>query len=116
LIRLRHIPLLIVFLFFVARAFSQNEQQMNDSLLIAPESKEQLIDDSLLTALNDSTDRTDIDSTKKEKQVFESPISYNATDSMAVSLEEGDQVVYLYGGANIKYGTIELTADYISVN
>lgn len=116
MIRLRHIPLLIVFLFFVARAFSQNEQQMNDSLLIAPESKEQLIDDSLLTALNDSTDRTDIDSTKKEKQVFESPISYNATDSMAVSLEEGDQVVYLYGGANIKYGTIELTADYISVN
>jgi len=35
---------------------------------------------------------------------------------MAVSLEKGDQVVYLYGGANIKYGNIELTADYISVN
>jgi hypothetical protein len=101
LIKPRYIHLLIVFHFFAASAFSQNEQQINDSLKI--------------TANPPPTNQA-VDSTQKKKQVFESPISYNSTDSMSVSLENGDQVVYLYGGANIKYGTIELTADYISVN
>ena len=44
------------------------------------------------------------------------PISYNAVDSMVVSMENGQQVVFLYGGATIEYGTINLEADFISVN
>jgi lipopolysaccharide assembly outer membrane protein LptD (OstA) len=101
LIRPRHILLSVVFHFFVVSSFSQNEQQINDSLSVAP--KTPIINQ-------------EIDSTREYKQVFDSPINYKSTDSMAVSLENGNQIVYLYGAANIKYGEIELTADFISVN
>jgi hypothetical protein len=101
LIKLQHIFLLLVSLFFVVASFSQNQQQISDTLSVPVFHQTQ----------NQATD-----SIKNSNPVFETPIFYNSIDSMAVSLEEGDQVVYLYGAANIKYGTIELTADYISVN
>ena len=70
------------------------------------------LDQALLPEKNDSIK----DSIKSRKPIFESPIDYKSRDSMAVSFEDGQQIVYLYGDANIKYGTIELTADFISVN
>ena len=51
-----------------------------------------------------------------KQPVIDSPIDYNSVDSMAISLENGQQIVHLYGGATIKYGTINLEADYISMN
>jgi lipopolysaccharide assembly outer membrane protein LptD (OstA) len=101
LIKPRHIFLLIVSLFFAVTVYPQDEQQISDTLSVP---------------VNQQTLKQENDSTKNSKPVFESPITYNSVDSMAVSFEEGDQVVYLYGAANIKYGTIELTADFISVN
>jgi hypothetical protein len=120
LIRHRYILLLIVFLFFVDWAFAQNVQQINDSLSVGQKSNIKSIElpksDSLFTDQKLKTDSSSIVSAKNDKQVFDSPISYSATDSIPVSFENGDQIIYLYGGANIKYGNIELTADFISVN
>lgn len=48
--------------------------------------------------------------------IIDSPIDYNSIDSMAFSLEDGQQIVHLYGGATINYGSINLEADYISMN
>jgi len=56
------------------------------------------------------------DSVRQNKQIFESPINYDAKDSIIVTFEDGQQVVQLYKGGTIKYGTIELAADFISVN
>ncbi len=101
LIQLRNILSLIVLLFFVAKGFSQTEQQINDSLRVN---------------LDTLTSTPQKDTIKKEIQIFDSPIYYKSADSMAVSLEDSNQIVYFYGSAEIKYGTIELTADLISVN
>ena len=53
---------------------------------------------------------------KQSAPLIESPISYTSKDSMAFSFENGQQIVHLYGDATIKYGTINLEADYISMN
>jgi len=53
---------------------------------------------------------------KKAKSVIDSPIKYSARDSMPISMENGEQIIYLYGDASIEYGTIKLTAAYITVN
>ncbi|MBN1925920.1 MAG: LPS-assembly protein LptD [Prolixibacteraceae bacterium] len=70
------------------------------------------IPDSLM-AISDSLLQ---DSIKSQKTFIDSPIDYNSTDSMSISIEDGEQIVYLFGGADIKYGSIELTAEYIAVN
>lgn len=44
-------------------------------------------------------------------QTLESEVKYGARDSMRYDLAE--QTVYLYGGATVKYGTVEMTADRI---
>lgn len=85
----------------ITNVFSQDEVMLSDSALIARG----------LTVINDSSSVS-----KTQHSVIESPIDYDATDSISISMEDGQQIVYLFGGAKIKYGTIELTADYISVN
>jgi hypothetical protein len=67
-------------------------------------------------SLTDSIKPPSADTISKPRNIFESPINYKSADSMAVSLEDSSQIVFLYGDANIKYGTIELTAGMISVN
>lgn len=49
-----------------------------------------------------------------EKQAIDAPVDYKATDSIVYSI--GEQKVYLYGEATIKYGDITLNADYIEFN
>ena len=109
-------------------AFSQNEVFLNDTAF-APEKIAR--PDTLVqpenVVLNDTIfqpiDSMAIDSmamkqtgVKKSTSFIDSPINYNSVDSMAVSMEAGQQIVYLYGGATIDYGSINLTADFISVN
>jgi hypothetical protein len=65
----------------------------------------------------DGTNETEILPIKKEKPpVIDVPVTYSSKDSMAISLENGQQIVHLYGGASIKYGSITLDADYIAMN
>ena len=45
-----------------------------------------------------------------QDQTVDAPIDYNAKDSIVLL---GNGTAYLHGGANIKYKTMELTADYI---
>ncbi len=85
----------------LCKSYSQDLIPVNDSLNKANSMPQEIIES---------------DSVKKNNQIFESPISYDAKDSIAVSFENGQQIVYLYKEANIKYGSIELTADFISVN
>lgn len=99
--KLRHIFIFTVLLGLVFSAISQDEVMLSDSALKAKG----------LTIFDDS-----LNVTPKKKSVIESPIDYDAKDSIAISMENGKQVVHLYGDATIKYGTIELKADYISVN
>ena len=85
----------------ILTTFAQDELVNVDSALIAKG----------LTIINDVPSES-----KKAKSVIESPIDYDAKDSIAVSMENGQQVVYLYKGGTFKYGTISLEADYIAVN
>lgn len=82
-------------------AFSQDEVNETDSVLV--ENIDTIFDELPFVE-------------KKAKAVIESPISYDAVDSIAVSMENGQQIVHLYKGGTFKYGTINLEADYISVN
>lgn len=52
----------------------------------------------------------------KSRQAIDAPIDYNATDSMAISLDSLGQMAYLYGNAKIVYKDIELEAGFISIN
>jgi lipopolysaccharide assembly outer membrane protein LptD (OstA) len=92
---------IIVLVLLAVRVFPQENGEINDSTLLLQE----IIENPELPIIE-----------KPQKPAFESPIDYKARDSMAVSLENGNQIVYLYGDANIKYGTIELNAAFISVN
>ncbi|MFA9390181.1 MAG: putative LPS assembly protein LptD [Prolixibacteraceae bacterium] len=98
----KYIFILSFLLGITISAFSQNEVMLTDSALVAKG----------LTVINDSISAP----LKKKKSIIESPIDYDASDSIAISMENGQQIVHLYGGAKIKYGSIELTAAYISVN
>lgn len=125
---LKHIFVLILLSCWGINAFSQQEELLYDTLdstsVIPVEGIEEnnSIDekDALLLEkmMMDSLANPLIEKEKAEaaKPVIDSPISYNSKDSMAFSFENGKQIVHLYGGATIKYGTINLEADYISMN
>jgi hypothetical protein len=68
--------------------------------------------DSLLIPLSGSIAE---DSTKaSKKEPFDFPIAYKAKDSILMFLTE--ELVYLYGDAEIQYGDIELKAAFIAIN
>jgi len=122
--RTQHIYLLLLFLLLAIAAFPQENAQSADSLVFQPDTANGLLNADTKRTLADSvafvSDSVNAsmgsDTIIKPKQIFDSPVSYKSADSMAVSLENGNQVVYLYGDANIKYGTIDLTAGLIEVN
>ncbi|NJK86779.1 MAG: LPS-assembly protein LptD [Bacteroidales bacterium] len=66
-------------------------------------------------SLNNQIDSLVTDTTKakrpKKASPIEAPVTYNAKDSMDISVKE--QKLYLYGEAQVIYQDIELTADYI---
>jgi hypothetical protein len=98
---LRPILILVLFSGALFDALSQDEVMLSDSALMARG----------LTIIDDS-----VKTVSQKKSVIESPIDYDAKDSISISMEDGEQIVHLYGTAKVKYGTIELSADYISVN
>ncbi|WP_299578133.1 putative LPS assembly protein LptD [uncultured Sunxiuqinia sp.] len=69
-----------------------------DSLVVAGE------------AVPDTTSQAD----SASSTVLEAPITYNATDSIVISLD--GKKVYLYKDAVVTYQTIELKADYIELD
>jgi lipopolysaccharide assembly outer membrane protein LptD (OstA) len=94
-----------------------SSEDKGDSLTVpnTVQDKEQEIPDAELQG--EILEGDDIAKEDNEVQaMFESPVKYNSKDSMAVSMEGGQQVVYLYGGATVEYGSINLEADFISVN
>ncbi|MDA3930413.1 MAG: putative LPS assembly protein LptD [Prolixibacteraceae bacterium] len=97
----KYIFTLSFFIGLVISAVSQDEIMHSDSALNAKD----------LTVIEEV-----VDTVQKPSSFIESPINYDSKDSMAVSMEGGQQTFHLYGGANIKYGSIELDAAYISVN
>nr|HPR32683.1 putative LPS assembly protein LptD [Prolixibacteraceae bacterium] len=124
--RRHYIVVLFLLVLFHPSAFPQEEFSISDSIqnfsplpdsilnfFQAPDSTRiPVADPSLESSPSDSL----LSAPEKQKAFIDSPINYNAKDSMAVSLENGEQIVYLYGDASIQYGSIELTADFVSVN
>lgn len=102
-----YILVLLSVLFLPFMLFSQTE-----------EAEINLIDFFETDSISNDTVRVEpvVSKVKQAAPLIESPISYTAKDSMAFSLENGQQIVHLYGDATIKYGTINLEADYISMN
>jgi len=78
--------------------------KISDSLLIDTS----FIADSQKIAI----DSTQTDST--DNAVLDAPIDYQAKDSILYSLD--NKHIYLYGEAKIKYGKMDLTAEYIEIN
>jgi len=70
----------------------------------------------VLAQNNELTDSLSVenesDTSRKVKKLFDIQVAYDARDSIQFSFTEG-QMVYLYGAGNVKYGDIELTADYV---
>ncbi|NLU40286.1 MAG: hypothetical protein GXX78_15515 [Bacteroidales bacterium] len=115
--RIQHIFLVFVFMLLSVRvlAFSWADSVGNEPFV--PQNAEKLlVNDSLSFAADSSSQLAKTDTTETVAPIFESPISYNAVDSMVVSLEDSNQVVYLYGKANLKYQEIDLVADIVEVN
>ena len=63
----------------------------------------------------DSIKATPVDSidTPKKKAAIEAKVDYRAKDSIIMA---GNHIIHLYGDANVKYQSMELTAEYIEVN
>lgn len=87
---------------------SKNNQSGPDTLR---RGRHRLPKDTLAVSVNDSLAN---DTTAKEAPVLEAPISYNAADSIVVSLD--GKKVYLYKDAVVTYQEIELKADYIRLD
>jgi len=61
-----------------------------------------------------TTSPTRTDSLTQTPSTLQAEIDYDAEDSIRLSRDQ--TIVRLYGNANIKYGTIELTAAFIEIN
>jgi hypothetical protein len=96
---------------------SQEVVPLNDSTMVeAP----MFPPDSILERMKTSNPLLNSDSLlrqpKKTANFLDGPIKYSARDSMPISMENGEQIIYLYGDASVEYGTIKLNAEFVSVN
>lgn len=71
-----------------------------------------LFADSTLTL--DSLSSDSATSEKKSKSPLDKPVNYNSIDSMIFDLKS--QKVYMYGNADVEYGTIKLNASFIEMD
>ncbi|MCK5467599.1 MAG: LPS-assembly protein LptD [Cyclobacteriaceae bacterium] len=114
MLKLKHL-FIFPYLFFVVGlnvSFSQNENTLTqyDSLL------NDIPSDSSAYSL-DGTDSLSIDADSLEQQKIgdiETTIQYMAEDS--IHMDVPNQIINLYGEAQIIYGDIELTASHIEIN
>lgn len=98
---------------------SRPEQYLPDSIQVIP--NENTFADSLQTTTSVGENQQDslkisVDSLNSEviKGDIETTIKYSANDS--ITMDVINQIVTLYGKAQIIYGSIELTASYIEIN
>lgn len=75
-----------------------------DSLQLAIEARNKAVDDSIRA---DSIN-------KRQKNTIESPVIYSGNDSLVYNATTG--MAYLYGGANVKYQNMDLSADIMDMN
>ena len=96
---------LIILILMVNFSFAQ-ENDLNDSISIAPTEKGLTDSTQLDSAITDTT-------VKKEKFILESKIVYNAN---IVSLSRSKNKIYLYGNAKVTYENMTLNAAKIIVD
>ena len=60
------------------------------------------------------TDSVPADSTANN--AIDAPILYNAKDSIIMVMEDGKNMIYLYGDAKVTYKSMELTGEYIEID
>jgi hypothetical protein len=104
--------------FFINQLYAQNPEnklQVTNELLGDHLAASDSIPPTAL-AVSDSTTSNPIDSTKVEskKGDIETTVNYSARDSINFSVDS--KIVKLYGNAKIKYGAIELEADFIIID
>ena len=88
---------------------------INDSIFIEEEAfSKGFIADSILSVGQDNLNDSIVVQDTTRTTVLEAPITYNASDSIVVSLD--GQKVYLYNEGVVNYQTIELKAHYIELN
>lgn len=78
--------------------------------LVLPMMAQDIVQDSILDPLNrfENTEPT-----SKKKQAIDAKIEYSSTDSMVIT---GDGIAYMYGKGDLKYKSMELTAEHIRVH
>ncbi len=106
----RHIPafLLGLLCFFCSFSYGQESVATSDSLnLILSDSLHLMPADSI------STDSISTDSIPPKKEKLEAPVIYSANDSVVMNAK-GE--VFMFGEGKVDYGTMTLTADYITFN
>lgn len=111
-----------VFLFCLVAwnlAFAQTSIDVDQAAVdsLASDTETLLLPDSLASnGIPDSLLTDTLANKTARKPLFDAQIKYNAVDSMVLSIEEGNQVAYLYGEAKVEYGTIELTSGFIRID
>ena len=78
--------------------------------LVLPMMAQDIVQDSILDPLNrfENTEPT-----SEKKQAIDAKIEYSSTDSMVIT---GDGIAYMYGKGDLKYKSMELTAEHIRVH
>ena len=83
-----------------------------------PQANDLIINDSVAISSIALSDSINIDTSKTDSSsssaLLDSPIDYNAVDSILFSLD--NKKVYLYGDAEIKYQNMELKSDFIELD
>ena len=98
-------------LFLSITSYAQELTNEDQVIIPQPEMHPDSLSTDSLAAVQDTSI---VDNKINEKPVLEAPITYNAIDSIVVSLD--GKKVYLYNDAVVNYQTIELKADYIELD
>ncbi|MBY0435138.1 MAG: LPS-assembly protein LptD, partial [Cyclobacteriaceae bacterium] len=111
---------LYVFLILLScfSAFGQVEKQVNppkgDLPRQIPPDSSRLAVDTVVNKRDTLTSRADSLRARRRKSDIETTIVYSARDSLNSSMDK--KIVHLYGDAKIKYGTVELMAEEITID
>jgi len=108
-LRIFHIHIFCFFLLLFIVLINNYSYSQNDTLL----SNTLLIPDSTVFETTKNKDTTKI-VPAKNKSALESKVAYLANDSILFDI--ANKKVYLYGGAEINYENISITADYIVIS
>jgi hypothetical protein len=102
----------ILTIFISTIAFAQERPLQPPSLRVNPDTIPQKPDS--LQMVPDSLGAKSDTTYRKEDSDIETVINYTARDSIRASMDS--KMIWLYGDAKIKYGTIELEADEITID